>query len=220
MPGARLARRPTPPITQPDKELTRPEVSTRINSARRHRRRHRRPERPRPPQASSAEPRELPAWGAARASRALGPEAVRNGARPRCAGPASGDGGGPFTSLLVDGLRVDLVEVAVAVVGSAATRPLPHQRIGTGAAHPAEPLSARRGAAQGPACGMVAKAAGIAAVGPLVDTTEVGSTAGAEDIRPDRWRGIYAGLAGGMVGEVVGEPAEVGYRRSPLHTLP
>jgi hypothetical protein len=206
MPGARLARRPTPPITQPDKELTRPEVSTRINSARRHPHRQNR--------AS------CPPGRAARASRALGPEAVRNGARPRCAGPASGDGGGPFTSLLVDGLRVDLVEVAVAVVGSAATRPLPHQRIGTGAAHPAEPLSARRGAAQGPACGMVAKAAGIAAVGPLVDTTEVGSTAGAEDIRPDRWRGINAGLAGGMVGEVVGEPAEVGYRRSPLHTLP
>jgi len=92
---------------------------------------------------------------------------------------------------------VDLVEVAVAVVGAAAARPLPHQRVFRLAGLPAEEPRASGGAPQAPAGGVVGQVGSARLIGPLVGLGVQGVIAGAEDLRRGRLaaRAAYGGSA-------------------------
>src|SRR5215469_17045286 len=90
--------------------------------------------------------------------------------------------------------RVDLVEVTVAVVRTAPARPLPHYGVPRCAGLAAEETRARTRARETPAIRMVAQAARVCGVCPLVGVRDRGVAAGAEDRPPDARRRIHASL--------------------------
>jgi hypothetical protein len=88
----------------------------------------------------------------------------------------------------------DLVEVPEAVVGAAAARPLPHQRVRRPGGNSAEEPRADPRAAQAPAVGPAGQAARGVGVCPLVDVRDQRRLSRAEHLGPDAGRGIHAGL--------------------------
>src|SRR5450755_1087901 len=129
--------------------------------------------------------------------------------RPMSGGCPARSGPRVTSGYSADGAGVDLVEVTDPVADTAATRPLPHQRLRAGPGHPAEEAGAGRRAPQAPADRGLAELGGLRLVRPLVGVPDHRVNASAEDRGPDARLGVDAGgVAVGLL--VVEEAVEVG----------